>query len=308
MGYSSWSHDDWGTYSSTTSSAAPGVHSIYKAKSMPPEADPKGVIVRESRDSDINPQSTAISVFLDVTGSMGSLADQIARKGLGVLMEEILARKPVTDPHALFGFIGDVECDQYPLQITQFEPDIKIAEQLEKMMVEGGGGGNQFESYALAWYWAANHTAIDCFEKRGKKGYLFTVGDEPPTPQISAAKIRQFIGDECSENLTGAQMLAMAERMYHVFHIIVEQGSHARHYPNQTSKAWREVLGQRVIPLADVNNLAEVIVSTIEVTEGRDKAEVAASWSGSTAIVVAKAIDALVAAPNGGVGGGVVRF
>lgn len=299
MGSSSWNPSDWATYSSKTSKAAPGASSIYKATKMTKDSDPLHIKTRESRDSAVNPDSTAVSVFLDVTGSMGMLADTIARKGLGILVEEILKRKPVSNPHFLFGFVGDAECDQYPLQVTQFEPDIKIAEQLEKMVVEGGGGGNGYESYALPWYWAATHTSIDCFEKRNKKGYLFTVGDEPPTPKMYAKHIKEFIGDDVSEDMSGAQLLMMAERMYHVFHIIVEEGSHARSYPAQTLKAWRAVLGERVIPLSKVANLSEVIVSAIQVTEGCDKAEVAASWSDSTSLVVAKAIDSLTAKRSG---------
>ena len=82
----------------------------------------------------------------------------------GIMVEEILARKPVSDPHILCMGIGDVLCDQAPLQVTQFEADIRIAEQLEKLWLEKGGGGNSCESYNLPWYFAAMHTAIDCFE------------------------------------------------------------------------------------------------------------------------------------------------
>src|ERR1700750_3317689 len=75
---------------------------VYTSQSLPKELDPNGVKVRESRDSADNPKSTPITVALDVTGSMGQLADVIARKGLGTLFQGILDRKPVTDPHLMF--------------------------------------------------------------------------------------------------------------------------------------------------------------------------------------------------------------
>lgn len=73
-----------------------------------------------------------------------------------------------------------------------FEADIRIARQLEKLWLEKGGGGNCCESYTLPWYFAALHTAIDWFEKRGQKGYLFTVGDELPT-YLPGTAITRFL-------------------------------------------------------------------------------------------------------------------
>ena len=46
------------------------------------------------------------------------------------------------------------------------------------------------ESYELAMYFMARHTALDCHEKRGKRGYLFIIGDEMAYPQGQAARGR----------------------------------------------------------------------------------------------------------------------
>ena len=93
--------------------------------------------------------------------------------------------------------IGDAECDRAPLQVTQFEADIRLADQLRELWIEGGGGGNRGESYHLPWAFAAMRTSTDCFERRGRKGYLFTIGDEPILPGISApqsfARVRSAV-------------------------------------------------------------------------------------------------------------------
>lgn len=265
---------------------------------------PKGVKVRESRDSADNPTSNAIIVALDVTGSMGMIADVLARTGLGTLFEEILTRKPVPDPHLMFMAVGDANYDRAPLQVSQFEADKRIIDQLTEIYVEGGGGGNSFESYNLPWYFAAMHTSIDCFEKRGKKGYLFTVGDENAPGSLTAAQIEAIIGDKPERALSNEEILAMASRTYEIFHVIVEEGSHARSAPEQVLSSWSRVLGQRVLRLSDHTKLSEVIVSAIEVNEGRDKEDVAKSWGGETALVVRKAITDIAAK---GAAGGVVR-
>jgi hypothetical protein len=304
MGTARWNPSDWSAYAASTSRKT--TDAVFASRSLDKDLNPFEVVTRESHDSALNPESNAIIVGLDVTGSMGMIADALARKGLGVMVEEILARKPVSDPHILCMGIGDVLYDRAPLQVTQFEADIRIAEQLERLWLEKGGGGNACESYNLPWYFAAMHTSIDCFEKRGKKGYLFTVGDEEPPRDLSAKAIAHFIGDQAQRDFDSGELLTMVSRMYHVFHVIVEEGSHARHNPHGVRNAWTHLLGQRVIGLADHTKLAEVIVSAIEVNEGRDRDQVVESWSRKTAMVVQRAVGSL--GPSERSGAGLVRF
>ena len=269
----------------TASTVGKGTDEVYASRAMHDSLNPKRVRVRESRDSVDNPQSTPIIVGLDVTGSMGILADNIARTGLGVLFNSILERKPITDPHLMFMGIGDANCDRAPLQVSQFEADARIIEQLASLYLEHGGGGNNFESYNLPWYFAAFHTEHDSIEKRGKRGYLFTVGDEQAPEPLTKEQIKHFIGDDVEANLTTKDLLELAQRKYDVFHVVIKEGSHARAFLPAVERTWRELLGQHVILLDDHSKLAETIVSAIEVTEGREAAESAARWGAGGAIV-----------------------
>lgn len=309
MGYARWSVSDWKDYSRSTAGKA--TDEIFTSRGMKDEFDPKKIAVRESRDSAANPNSNAIIIACDVTGSMGSLADNLVRKGIGTAFEEILKRLPVTDPHLMVMGVGDVRFDSAPLQATQFEADIRIAAQLEEIYIEHGGGGNSWESYNLPWYFAAQKTSIDCLEKRGKKGYLFTVGDEQVPEDLTRADVKEAMNlDLQMETLANRDLLTMVGRYYEVFHLMVEEGSHYRSHGDVVRGGWTDLLGQRAIPLADHTKLSEVIVSTIEVAEGRDKAAVAASWGGDTSLVVARAVSNLNAnltRPASG-DGGVVRF
>jgi hypothetical protein len=294
MGAARWDPDNWATYARST--AGRSTAGIFTRAKLDSALDPRRCKVRESRDSKENPASNAIIVGLDVTGSMGMIADALARRGLGVLVEELLARKPVSDPHIMAMGIGDAWCDQAPLQVTQFEADIRIAEQLEKIYLEHGGGGNSFESYNLPWYFAATKTSIDCFEKRSRKGYLFTVGDEEPPPALLAAHAQQVMGATPQTDILTRDLLAMVQRTYHVFHVVVEEGDHARHFLPRVMAKWTDLLGQRVLRLGDHTKLAEVVVSAIQVNEGVDIDSVARSWSGSTALVVKRAVGGLTPA------------
>ncbi|EPP7233558.1 hypothetical protein ACTOJ1_000463 [Shigella flexneri] len=306
MGTSRWDDSAWVSHTSSVKTKTR--EEIFSSSHMSEKFDPKKITVRESRDSALNPNSNAIIVALDVTGSMGINAEQLARNGLGVMVEEIIKRKPVSDPHVMCMGIGDVKYDSAPLQVTQFEADITIAEDLKNIYLEGGGGGNCFESYNLAWYFAALNTSIDCYEKRGKKGYLFTLGDEEAPEDLLASEIRKVFGNQETKDYTSEQLLNMASKMYHVYHIVVKQGSHARHYFDDVMKSWKELLGQRVLVLEKNEDLAEVIVSTIEVNEGRAIKDVIDSWSPDKALSVKTAITQLAPYEGSSSGTGVVKF
>lgn len=296
MGGHRFDSTDWKAFA--TSKATSSVKEIFTVKSIDDYLNPNGIKVRESRDSEVNPNSTALAVALDVTGSMGEIARYMAQTGLGVLFEEIYKRKPVSDPHIMAMAIGDVRYDRSPLQVTQFEAGVKqITEQLTKIHVEGGGGGNGTESYELAWYFAGAKTSIDCFEKRGKRGYLFTIGDEEIPDGLEASHLQKVFGADASKAGYSAEAcLQMASRYYEVFHILVEEGSHPKSRGvDYVASTWQPLMGQRLIRLANYKDLAEVIVSIIQVVEGENKKKVLSSWSdGAKASTVAKAINALV--------------
>jgi hypothetical protein len=289
MGSGRWSDKDWTAYA-TKSVAGKTTDKIYTSRSIDTDLNPINIKLRESVDSELNPQSTALIVAEDVTGSMSRVLDATIR-GLGTLVTEIYDRKPITDPHMMFLGVGDFECDRAPLQVTQFEADIRIAEQLAKIYLEQGGGGNTYESYAAAWYFAATRTAIDCFTKRGKKGYLFTVGDECPTPYLYAADIERFLGDKIQGKKIGVnELLTMVSRQYEVFHIMIEEGNYMRSHTDQVVQKWTELLGQRAIRLSDVTKLPETIVSILQLNEGTTLDTIVGSWDKSTSLVIQNAV------------------
>jgi hypothetical protein len=279
----------------TATTVGKSTDQIYSSRHMSDALNPKGVKIRESRDSVDNPNSTPVIVGIDVTGSMGMIADVIARKGLGTLFEGILDRKPITDPHVMFMAIGDANCDQAPLQVSQFEADKRIIEQLAQIYLERGGGGNNFESYNLPWYFAAFHTVHDSMEKRGKRGYLFTIGDEEVPQPLTKGQIKQFIGDDIQDGMSTRDLLELAQRNYDVFHIIIAEGSHARYDLAKVEAGWKDLLGQRVITLKDHTKLAETIVSAIEVVEGADASTSAHAWGHGAAVI----LDAVQSLPKG---------
>jgi len=129
------------------------------------------------------------------------------------------------------------------------------------------------------------------------------VGDELQPPVLLAAHAQKVLGEGPQTDIATRDLLIMVERLYHVFHVVVEEGDYARHHLPDVMAKWTDLLGQRVLRLEDHTKLAEVVVSAIQVNEGVDVDAVAKSWSGSTALVVKRAVGNLTARHNPGAGG-----
>lgn len=307
MGTGRWDSKAWDSYRDAAIKGKATVDDVFAARSLDKSLDPYKVQFRESCDSLDNPNSTPIIVGIDVTGSMGMIADNIARVGLEKLATEIYNRKPVTDPHIMFMGIGDVKYDRAPLQVTQFEADIRIAKELTKIYVEHGGGGNKSESYTLPWWFAGMHTKCDNFIKRGKKGYLFTIGDEECPRNVLKGEIEKVFGDTIqTDSMSAEDLLRLVSKQYEVFHIVIEEGSHMRYNSDEVMESWNNILGQRVLKLADYTKLPELIVSTLQVLNGENRDSVMDSWDGSTNLIIRNAIMNVV--PNETDDNGLVKF
>lgn len=278
MGSSSWSDDTFRTLSATNSTKTRA--QVFTNTSTDKDMNPKGVKFRESRDSDAHPFTIAISFNLDETGSMGEIPEILVKKKLGALMETLIAHG-VPDAQLMFTGIGDHYSDRSPLQVGQFESGTEeLNKWLSSIYLEHGGGGQDMESYSLAWYslawyFAARHTSIDCMEKRGQKGFLFTVGDE-------------LMGTTVSEDITAEQALREAQKNYHVFHLHIKQTSTGSN--SSIIDRWKNLMGERLIIVEDYNNIAEIVATTVAVINGADINNVVSTFDSKTANAVTNAL------------------
>lgn len=245
--------------------ASKSVNETFKARRIQLELDPNDVKIREARDSKEHPESIPVIIALDVTGSMGSIPHEMITKGLTGIMRK-LQEENVDHVQVMFMAIGDHECDSAPLQVSQFESDDQLLDKwLSKIYVESGGGGNDGESYLLAWYFAANHTSIDCFEKRNKKGYLFTIGDEPNLTHIPATAIKGIMGSG-QKSYTDDDLLEEVRSAYNVFHIHVTHGYGAIGR-EEAYEQWKQKLGNNMLICKGSDDVAKTIADAIVVVE-----------------------------------------
>ena len=295
MGYGAYRSSDWTKLKKSRSiSSSSSVDQVFVRKSMDEKFDPKFITFREARDSEDHPDSTPIIIGLDVTGSMGYLANEIAQNALNETMLKLYSVKPVNDPQLMFAAVGDVT-DNAPLQVTQFESDVRIGEQLLGLWLESCGADNP-EDYELVWYFAAKHTKIDCFEKRGKKGVIFTIGDADVHPELDKSSIKEIFGDK-ERTMTSAELLRLAKEKYEVFHIHIIKDV-------ATPTNLKALFGGNLLKITknDVSVIPEIIISVLKLLNGEKTEEVLASVSELSRPIVKNAVkNVVVNAPGKGI-------
>lgn len=234
------------------------VNEIFEQKQMNVKMNPINARLRESRDSDEHPNSLAIIIGLDVTGSMGHIPHLLVKDGLPNMMNRLF-QGGIKDPQIMFMGVGDHHCDRSPLQISQFESSDELLDKwLTQTYLEGGGGGNGGESYALAWYFAAYRTDIDCLNKRNQKGFIFTIGDDAVHACYTMESLRGIMGHHSEyKSCTAVTLLHEACKKYHVYHLhLVETTTGNSQY---VQNSWKSLMGENVIFVPKYNEIPDII-------------------------------------------------
>ena len=266
MGGGSWTRSAFTAYSKSvgrdvdlSSGDLKGTYTtqeMFKARHLDEALNPYNVI-RECCDSEEHPETIPVILALDVTGSMGKSSVEVAKK-LNIVMTDLY--KKVKDVEFMIMAIGDLAYDCYPIQASQFESDIRIAEQLDKVYFEGGGGGNAYESYTAAWYFGARHTKLDCWN-RGKKGLIITIGDELINPYLLKNELENTTGDSLQDDIGTKSLLEEVLPKYELYHLNVKD-TYSGSDPHNV-ESFAEFIGVDHVRNVSVNNIAENIVDIV---------------------------------------------
>lgn len=266
MGCGSWTSDSFKSYSKSVgrSVSQSGVvdsdysnQEMFKARYLDSALDPKNVI-RECCDSEEHPNTLPVILALDVTGSMNDVSVEIAKK-LNIIITKLY--EDITDVEFMIMGIGDLAYDNSPIQISQFESDIRIAEQLDKLWFENGGGGNDYESYTAAWYMGSRHTKIDC-NKRSKKGIIITIGDERLNPYLPKKQLEYITGDKLQGDIETKELYHETSNKFSIYHLDV---NHRYHYDADNIKSsFMNYLDENHFKVVNLNNIVDEIIAIVK--------------------------------------------
>lgn len=266
MGSGGWTTKDYINYSASVGRAATvdgltgnySAQELFRQRTLDENLDPMNAM-RECCDTEEHPRTIPIILALDVTGSMGGALAEVAKR-LNVVMTDIF--KTVRDAEVMVMGIGDLAYDRFPIQASQFESDVRVAEWLDKIFFERGGGGNSYESYTAAWYFGAFHTKLDCWE-RGERGILITVGDEPLNPYLPGKRLRELTGGPAQDMDTGA-LYETAKKKYDIYHLAVADRRNAYSlYKDEIRSSFGQYLDDRHLRVVNLDSIASEVVSIV---------------------------------------------
>lgn len=279
MGGGSYTASSFVDYSVSRGKAV-DVNSLYvtngqewHSTSMKETMNPHNVI-RECINTEEHPNTIPVILALDVTGSMGEACKETA-SALGAMMD--LLYKKFKDIEIMVMGVGDFECDYSPLQVSQFESDVRVAQQLDDIWMEQHGGGNGYESYTAPWFFGLYRTKLDAYDKQGRKGIIITMGDEPLNPDLPINRISEYFGkpDGAKEfgSLETKKLYEAASKKFDIYHISVDDKETCYNmYKDEIEKPdpkhpenvkFTELLGEKY-KVSTIDNLSKTIVKCIE--------------------------------------------
>lgn len=236
----------------------------YTARTLKSEMNPHDTI-RECCNSEEHPNTVPVILALDVTGSMGAACDEVAAT-LSQIVKDLYEK--FKDVEILIMGIGDFECDDYPLQVSQFESDVRIIKSLDNLYLERGGGGNSYESYTAAWWYGLYRTKLDCYDDQGLKGVIITMGDEPLNPKLPPEML-DYVGHSTNKTrqteyiFDTKKLYQAAKDKFEIYHIAVDDKQDSfNSYEKEIERTFKHTLGDNY-KVSTINGLKNCICDCI---------------------------------------------
>ena len=131
------------------------------------------------------------------------------------------------DPHLMAIGIRDFKSDgNTPIQVSQFEADHSVVEQMQAFYAPGrGGGGNEEESYALAWAFARLRRRLIVLPREVRKDTCSLLATMVHKLVLSDDQMRHLIGTGEGMSVDAMQKAASENMTCFIFILIEEMGN-----------------------------------------------------------------------------------
>ena len=222
----------------------------------------KGITTADCVPASIETQAeNPLHVLIDVTGSMGAWPPVIFSK-LPYL--DIEGKTYLGDDMEIsFAAIGDFRHDKYGLQVRPYSNGTALAEELKKLIHEGGGGGGDYcESYEVAALYYARNAKMP----KAVRPILIFVGDESFREYVERSTATQVHVTLGEVRIDTKDIFDELKRRYAVYIVRKSYGGGDR----DIQARWTELLGEdHVVPLQAPDRVVDVIFGILAKETGK---------------------------------------
>ncbi len=199
----------------------------------------------------------------DVTGSMGDLPKIIYDKA-PMMAGQLTEQGYLEEPTISLAAVGDILSDQAPLQVCDFSAVRNLDEWLQRIWLEGNGGGQAKESYELIAYFYARMCDIP---DAVTPIFLFT-GDEGFREQLLATDLKEHFGGG-HENVKADIVFNELKKKFQGNVFLIHRRYHDSE-DQQIVRQWERVLGkEQVIKLKSDLAIADVTLGVFAIVTGK---------------------------------------
>lgn len=218
----------------------------------------------------------------DTTGSMMNYIDDIFRAMPGI--QSCMIQSPSSplsryQAQVATGLIQDVyysrrvKRQMLPYQISQFEGDNRIDEQMQLLVPAKQPNDTHTEDYQIAIYHLAFRVEATIWQY-GLKGYAFITGDEIGHDYLSGSDAKEFLGVELAKQISAKEICQELLKKWNFFYLQVP-GYRQR----ETTAWWTSLIGhERIIQLQDAADIPFVESVITGLTEGTIEPEGAVGY------------------------------
>ena len=199
-----------------------------------------------------------VVIITDGTGSMGEFPEVIFKK---LPLLDLGIEDYLEDAEISVAMVGDAGCDSYPLQVQGFTKGKGLVGAINKLKIEGGGGGNQEESYDLAALYYARNAEMP----KATKPVLIWICDEGIYPQVDKDWASKYARTGIEAKMPSKAVFDELKQKYSVYVI-------RKHYGGgvdgdkmtgsnlRIQKQWEEYVGaERIAVLNEPGRVVDVI-------------------------------------------------
>lgn len=207
-----------------------------------------------------------VVVSLDVTGSNIEFARIVYDKS-PMLYGQIEQQGYLKDFDICFTATGDAYSDDAPLQVCDFKKGKSLDDELEKLYLEGNGGGQQKETYEIAAYFFGKK----CEMPNAEMPFFFYIADEAPYAKINHEVLNDLLGTKLKEDISAKKAFSDLYKKFNGNVFILQNpyngAQHGTGYTAAIKSQWIDCIGkenaEKIIPIKEEKSIVDLMLGTI---------------------------------------------